>query len=183
MDKVVERPVEAPAVWLDLVRLGSVLIVAVVLQTTVSPNIGVLGAHPDFALIVVVCAALLRGAEAGSIFGFVLGGLVSVLLFEPAGIGAFVMVAVGYLAGRYAETVELSPGFLPVVAVLAATLMAETMYAVTQFLLAREAPLGWVLTHVIVPQAILNTLLAAPVYLVVHWIFGGERHARVPEAR
>jgi rod shape-determining protein MreD len=171
-----------PHPGLDVVRLLAVGLVAVMLQTAISPNVGVLGAHPDFVLIIVVCVALLRGAETGAIFGFAVGGLVSVLLFEPAGIGAFVMVVIGYLAGRYAETVDLSPGLLPVFAVLAASLLGETMYALAQFLLERQVPAYYVATRVIMPSAVLNTLLAAPVYLVVHWVFGGEHHARVLEA-
>ena len=171
-----------PHVGLDLVRLFGAGLVAMLLQTTVSPNIGVLGAHPDFVLIIVVCVALLRGAEVGAIFGFVVGGLVSVLLFEPAGIGAFVMVTIGYLSGRYGETVDLSPGLLPVIAVLAASLLGEVMYALAQFLLERQVPAYYVATRVVVPLAVLNTLLAAPVYLVMHALFGGEHHARVLEA-
>jgi rod shape-determining protein MreD len=176
------RSPQGPSVILDLARLVGAGVAAMLLQTTVSPNVGVLGAHPDFVLIIVVCVALLRGAEVGAVFGFVVGGLVSVLLFEPAGIGAFVMVVLGYLAGRYAETVDLSPGLLPVFAVLAASLLGETMYALAQFLFERQVPVYFVATHVIVPSAVLDTLLAAPVFLVVHWLFGGEHHARVLEA-
>lgn len=171
-----------PRAGLDPIRILGVGLAAMLLQTTVAPNIGVLGAHPDFVLIIVVCVALLRGAEVGAVFGFVVGGLVSVLLFEPAGIGAFVMVVVGYLAGRYAETVDLSPGLLPILAVLAGSLLGETISALAQFLLERQVPAYFVATRVVVPLAVLNTLLAAPVYLVVHWLFGGERHARVLEA-
>lgn len=181
--RVVEKPSQAPSLWLDLLRFTVVGLAAIVLQTSVAANVGILGAHPDFVLIVVVCVALLRGAEAGAVFGFVVGGLASIPLFEPAGIGAFVMVVVGYLAGRYAETVDLSPGILPIVTVLATSLLGETLYALAQFLLERQAPAYFIATHVIVPQAVLNTLLAAPVFLVVHWLFGGERHARVLETR
>jgi rod shape-determining protein MreD len=181
--RIIEKPSQAPPVWLDLLRFVAVGLAAVLLQTSIAANIGILGAHPDFVLIIVVSVALLRGAEAGAVFGFVVGGLVSIPLFEPAGIGAFVMVIVGYLSGRYAETVDLSPGILPIVTVLVTSLLGETLYALAQFLLEREAPAYFIATHVIVPQAILNTLLAAPVFLIVHWIFGGERHARVLEAR
>ena len=45
----------------EIARLVVVLLVAVLLQTTVAPNLRLLGANPDFALIVVVC----RGPAAG----------------------------------------------------------------------------------------------------------------------
>ena len=39
------------------------LLVGALLQTTVAPNVRILGANPDFALIVVVCVGLLRGCR------------------------------------------------------------------------------------------------------------------------
>ena len=181
--RALEAPAVGPHVALEVVRLVGVLVVAVLLQTTVAPNVRILGAHPDFVLIFVVCVALLRGAEIGALFGFVAGGLVAIVLFEPAGISAFVLVVIGYLAGRYAETADLSPGFAPLVTVLAGSLAGETMYALAQFLLDRQAPVYFLTTRVIVPLVILNALLAAPVYVVVHWWLGGERHVGASEAR
>jgi len=181
--KAVATPSGPRAMWIDVARLAALALVAVLLQTTLAPNIRILGANPDFALIVVVAVALLRGAEAGAVFGFVVGFLVSIILFEPAGIGAFTLVVIGFLAGRYAETAELSPSIAPIFTVLLASLLGETMYGLFEFLLGREAPLYFLTTRVLIPLVILNTLLAAPVYLVARWWMRGERHARAAENR
>ena len=60
------------------------------------------------------------------------------------------------------------------VSAFAATLLADVLLAMAQYLLERQAPLGFFLGRVLVPSLILNTLLAAPLYLVVRlWLRGG----------
>ncbi|MEZ5126696.1 MAG: rod shape-determining protein MreD [Thermoleophilia bacterium] len=161
----------APA---DIVRLVVALLAAVLLQTTIAPNIRILGANPDFALILVVCVALLRGAEIGAVFGFLTGSLVAIALMEPFGLGAFIFVLVGYFVGRYAETADLAAGFAPLVSAFAATLIASVLYALAQGLLARQVPLDFFIVRVLLPALVLNTLLAGPLYLVVRfWLREG----------
>ena len=167
----------------EIAGLAVTLLVALLLQTTVAPNIRILGANPDFALIIVVCVALLRGSEAGAIFGFLTGTLVSIALMEPFGLSAFVFVLVGFLVGRYAETADLSAGVAPLVSVFAATFIAGVLLAMAQFLLARQVPLGFFLGRVLVPALILNTLLAAPFFLAVRWWLRGGGDLRAARAR
>ena len=181
--KALERPATRSSTLLDAGRLAVVLLTVLLLQTTVAPNVRILGANPDFVLIAVVAVALLRGAEVGAAFGFVAGGLVSIVLFEPAGISSLTLVVIGYLAGRFAETADLSSDLVPLFAVFVGSLIGETMYGLAQFLLGRQAPVYFLATRVVIPLVILNTLLATPVYLVVRWFMRGERHARTVESR
>lgn len=167
----------------EIARLAAVLLVAVLLQTTVAPNIRILGANPDFALIAVVCVGLLRGSETGAVFGFLTGALVAVALMEPLGLAAFVFVLVGFFAGRYAETADLPAGVAPLLSVFAATLFANVLFALAQTLLERQVPLGFLLGRVLVPSLVLNTLLAAPVYLVVRLALPGRGELRAVRAR
>jgi rod shape-determining protein MreD len=168
----------------ELARLGAALLGATLLQTTVAPNIRILGANPDFALIIVVCVALVKGSEMGAVFGFFTGTLVAVALMEPFGLSAFVFVLVGFLAGRYRETADLSAGFAPLVSVFSATFLANVLLAMAQFLLARQVPLGFLLGRVLVPSLILNTLLAAPLYVLVRvWLRGAGDLRAVTRAR
>jgi rod shape-determining protein MreD len=160
--------------WEAIARLAVVLVVATLLQTAVAPFIRILGASPDFALIIIVCVALMKGSETGAVFGFLTGMMVAVALMEPFGLSAFVFVLVGYFAGRYAETADLSAGFAPLFTTFAATLAAGLLFAMAQFLLERQVPLGFFVGRVLVPSLVINTLLAAPLYLVVRlWLRGG----------
>jgi cell shape-determining protein MreD len=82
-------------------------------------------------------------------------------------------VVIGYFAGRYAETADLPAGLAPLLTVFVATLVANVLFATAQFLLAREVPLGFFLGRVLLPSLVFNTLLAAPVYLLVRlWLKG-----------
>ena len=164
-------------------RLAVMLVVAALLQTTVAPNIRILGANPDFALIIIVCVALMKGSETGAVFGFLIGMLTAIALMEPFGLSAFVFVLVGYFAGRYAETADLSAGFAPLLTTFAATLVANTLFAMAQFLLERQVPIGFFLGRVLIPSLIINTLLAAPLYLVVRLWLPGAGDLRVSRAR
>ncbi len=159
--------------WPEVARLAVVLLVAVLLQTAVAPHLRLLGAYPDFALIAVVSVALIKGPETGAVFGFLTGMLTAIALMEPFGLSAFVFVLVGYFAGRYAETADLPAGFAPLLTVFVATLVANVLFAMAQFLLAREVPLGFFFERVLFPSLVFNTLLAAPVYLLVRvWLRG-----------
>lgn len=159
--------------WQEIAKLAVALLVATLLQTTVAPHLRLLGAYPDFALIVVVCVALIKGSETGAVFGFLTGMFTAIALMEPFGLSAFVFVLIGFLAGRYAETADLSAGFAPLLSVFVATLLANVLLAMAQFLLAREVPLGFFLGRVLIPSLVLNTLLAAPFYVLVRvWLRG-----------
>jgi rod shape-determining protein MreD len=162
----------------ELARLGALLVAALLLQTTVAPNIRILGASPDFALIIVVCVGLLRGCQVGAVFGFLTGVLVGVALLEPLGMSALVFVIVGYFAGRYAETADLSAPVAPLVGVFAATLLANVIVATLQYLLERQVPFGFWVGRVLLPSLVLNTLLAAGFYLFARWVLRGREVLR-----
>ena len=166
----------------ELARLGALLLAALLLQTTVAPNLRILGASPDFALIIVVSVALLRGAQVGAVFGFLTGVLVGLALLEPLGMSALVLVVVGYFAGRYAETADLSAPVAPLVGVFAATLLANILFATLQYLLERQVPFGFWVGRVLIPSLVLNTLLATVFYLVIRSVLGGKGVLRADQA-
>ena len=91
------------------------------------------------------------------------------------------LVAVGYLVGRYAETVDLSPSVAPIVSVFVATLIAESLELLAQFLFGREVPLLYLMGRWVIPLLVLDSLLAVPLYLVARWWLRGERHVRISE--
>lgn len=164
-----------PTTWrgvaLDLARLLVMLLLTVLLQTTVAPHIRVLGASPDVAMVAVVCVGLLRGSEAGAVFGFLTGACISFAVFGPLGLSSLVLVIVGYAAGRYAETADTSSGFAPIVVVVGGTALGELLYSLAQFLLDNQVPFGFFITRIFLPLIVLNALLAAPGYLVARlWL-------------
>lgn len=169
-----DQPVDTRRVAIEVGRLGVMLIGSVLLETTIAPNLRILGASPDFALLAVVCVGLLRGSEIGAIFGFLTGICIAVAVFDPVGLSSFALVIVGYFAGRYAETADTMSGWTPIVVVVSGTLVAEALAVIMQFLLDRQVPLGFVITRVLLPELVLNGLLAAPAYVLTRlWMREG----------
>jgi cell shape-determining protein MreD len=95
---------------------------------------------------------------------------------------ALVFVVVGYFAGRYAETADLSAPVAPLVGVFAATLLANLLFAVLQYLLERQVPLAFWTGRVLLPSLVLNTLLATVIYLLVRVVLGGKGVLRADQA-
>ena len=67
------------------------------------------------------------------------GLLVAMALIQPLGLSAFVLVLVGYFAGRYAETADLSAGLRRSCRVRG-QLVADVLLAIAQSLLDRQVP-------------------------------------------
>ena len=109
----------------SLVALAAVL-VALVLQVTVFPQTAWHGIVPNLVLLVVVAAALTRGAQFAAALGFVSGVLLD--LAPPAdhvaGQWALSLVLVGYVAGRVQQ--EVRPSALAVVGTVAASSFVGT---------------------------------------------------------
>lgn len=73
-------------------------IAAVILDSAVSPEIELLGARPDFVVLVVAYAGLLLGARPATIMGFVLGLVIDSELPEYLGLHALALAVIGYVS-------------------------------------------------------------------------------------
>jgi len=158
-----------------LLRVFALLVLAVVIQTTITPYVTILGAKADTALIVVVALAMLRGPVWGAIIGFCLGLFLDIALVQTMGISSFLYTLVGYFSGRYAEGVDPDSWLPPIITVFTATIVIQLLNAVIMFLLGVEASIQFILLRVVLPSAVLNSLLAAPVFVLCRWWMGGER--------
>jgi|SRR5690606_3714539 rod shape-determining protein MreD len=125
------------------------------------------GATPDLVLLAVVGAALARGPAVGAALGFGAGLLVDLAppTAHVAGLYAFVLAVVGYLAGRGVGNRVVTV----VVCVLIAPLLAMAMSA----LLSDPRVTAATLTQQ-VPVTVACTLLVAP---LVVWL-ASRRRAR-----
>src|SRR5689334_14644237 len=118
-----------------LVAMAAVTL-ALVLQVTVFPQLAWDGIVPNLVLLVVVAAALTRGAQFAAVLGFV--GGVALDLAPPAdhvaGRWALALVVVGYVAGRVRT--DLRPSATQVVATVAASsFIGTSIFALTGILL------------------------------------------------
>ncbi|MBE0429190.1 MAG: rod shape-determining protein MreD [Thermoleophilia bacterium] len=160
---------------LYFLRVFTLIMLAVVVQTTIAPHITVLGAKPDSALVLVVCVALIRGPVWGATVGFVTGLLLDVALVQTLGISSFLFTLAGYFSGRYGEGADMDSWIPPLITVFISTLVVQLLNAVMMYLLGVEASVSFVLIRILLPTAILNGLLTPPLFVAARWWLGGER--------
>lgn len=115
---------------------------ALVLQVSLFPHLAWQGIVPNLCLLVVVGAALTRGAQFAAVLGFVAG--VGLDLVPPAdhvaGRWALALVLVGYIAGRVRQDVR--PTATAVVATVAATSFIGTSVFALSGLVLRDPALA-----------------------------------------
>ena len=145
-------------------RVGALLLLAVVLQLSALSSIGILGGHPDVIVLVVAAVAYYAGSISGSATGFTAGLLLDLLTGATMGAASLVLTAVGYGVGRFREVRDPSHGLLPIAVGAAATAAWVLAFAAVSLMLdigARVSPL--VIRDMIV-TVLLNALIALPVF-------------------
>jgi rod shape-determining protein MreD len=139
--------------------------IAVVLQVSVFPHFAWDGIVPDLCLLVVVGAALTRGAQFAMVLGF--GAGVVLDLAPPAdhvaGRWALALVLVGYVAGRVRQEARPSAG--TVVATVAASSFVGTSVFALSGLLLDDPALGVPQLLEVIVVALLWDLLLTPLVL------------------
>jgi rod shape-determining protein MreD len=149
----------------SFVRVGALLLVAVVLQLSALSQTGILGGHADIVILVVAAVAYYGGSISGSATGFAAGFLLDLLTGATMGASSLVLTAVGYGVGRFREVRDPSHGLMPIPVGAAATAAWVVAFAAVSLMLdigARVSPL--VIRDMIV-TILLNALLALPVFM------------------
>jgi rod shape-determining protein MreD len=141
------------------------LTVALVLQVSVFPHFAWHGVVPNVVLLVVVGAALVRGAEFAMVTGFIAGVLLD--LAPPsdhvAGRWALALLLVGYVAGRVApEGRPTAPAVLATVA--ASSFLGTSVFALSGLVL-RDPAVAIPDVLQVVAGAVVWDLLVAPLAL------------------
>jgi rod shape-determining protein MreD len=145
------------------IRLGiamAVVSVALVLQVSLFPHVAWQGVVPNLCLLVVVAAALTRGAQFAAVLGFLTGVVLD--LAPPAdhvaGRWALALVVVGYVAGRMRQ--EVKPTAVAVVSTVAASsFIGTSIFALSGLILGDGAVEFGELIQVILVAVIWDVLL------------------------
>ena len=95
-------------------RVGLLLLVAVVLELSALSQLTVFGGHADLVVLVVAAVAYYGGSVTGCATGFSAGLLLDLLTGTTMGASSLVLTAVGYGVGRFREVRDPSHGLLPV---------------------------------------------------------------------
>ena len=146
------------------VRVGLLLLLAVILELSAFSQVGILGGHADLVVLAVAGVAFYGGSVPGSAAGFAAGFVLDLLTGATMGASSLVLTAVGYGVGRFKEVRDPSHGLLPIPVGAAATAAWVTAFAAVSLMLdigARVSPL--VLRDMVV-TVLLNALLAFPIF-------------------
>ena len=150
-----------------IVRVAVLVLATVVLQLAVVTQITVLDANADHFPLVTLSVGLLAGPIPGATCGFLLGLVADMSLLQTLGVTSLLLIAVGYLAGRYRELRDASHKLVPVLGALVATLAYAAAFSLVQFLLGVESSVSPLVIREILVGVLLNALIAMPVYAAV----------------
>lgn len=139
---------------------AALVVVALVLQVAVFPHLAWDGIVPNFCLLVVVGAALVRGPAFAATLGFFAGLMLD--LAPPAdhvaGRWALALVVVGYVAGLIRQ--DAKPSAMTVVATVAASSFVGTsVYALSGLVLGDSVAGAGDLARVILVALLWDVLL------------------------
>ena len=95
-------------------RLGFVVIICVVLQTTLFTHLRIDGVAPEIGLVAVLAVAYYDGAESGAWFGFIMWLSIDLFLTTPLGLSALSYAITAYGVGVFqAGMVRRPPAIAP----------------------------------------------------------------------
>jgi rod shape-determining protein MreD len=143
---------------------------AAIAQVVCFSKMDVFGSSPDVVLLVVFALGVLGGSLAGAVAGFSIGLLLDCLLLETLGGFALTLLAVGYVAGRYRETVgRPTRGAVPLLGG-ALTLLGALVIAAIQIGTGIEANVSFLVVRDAIIKSLIGAALAIPVLLLVRLV-------------
>ena len=163
-----------------IARIAVLGVFAAIAQIVCFSKMDVFGTSPDFALLVVFSLGVLGGSLTGAVAGFSIGLLMDCLLLETLGGFALTLLAVGYVAGRYRETVgRPTRGAVPLLGG-ALTLLGALVIAAIQIGTGVDANVSFLVVRDALVKSLIGAFLAIPVLLGVRLVV---RSALVDERR
>jgi rod shape-determining protein MreD len=147
------------------VRVGALLLVALVLQVSTLNQLPILGGHADVVVLVVAAVAYYGGSISGSATGFAAGMLLDLLTGATMGASSLVLTAVGYGVGRFREVRDPSNSLLPLAVGTLATAAWVVAFAAVSLMLDIGARVSPLVIRDMVVTTLVGALVAVPVFL------------------
>lgn len=153
-----------PKIW---ARLVAVVLVTALLEVTFFSKVEWFGSTPDGAVLVVMTLGLLGGSVSGAVGGFSIGLLIDCMLMTTLGAFGASLMTVGYVSGRYRESVgRPQRGTLPMLGA-GMTLLGIAAFAAIQIGTGVDADVSTLIVRDALVTTIFGAALAIPVFAVV----------------
>ncbi|HEY8202079.1 MAG TPA: rod shape-determining protein MreD [Actinomycetota bacterium] len=159
---------------------SAIMLAAVLLQTTVLPQLTLFGAAPDLVLLVTISMGLLEGPVAGAAVGAAGGLLEDLLLTAITGLTALTYLLVGYAVGKIRPYTQSTSVLVPVTGIFVGTVAAQLTYAALSVLLGGPPSAMDRVLQTSMLGGLYNAIIAPFVYPVVRQAasFRTEKTAR-----
>jgi rod shape-determining protein MreD len=163
------------------VRIGLLLVVFVLIQTTLGVDLRVLDVTPDIMVLVAICAGLTGGAESGAWVGFWAGLVYDMFLTStPVGLSALTYCLIGAAIGSLRTLVLQERRALLPLAAFVGTAAAVLLFVAAGDVLGQTQLAGggrsW-LIRVMIVESLWNAVLALPAGYVYAWMARGSAGA------
>ena len=152
--------------WL---RAGIVLLVALVLHTSVFPQLRIADVRPDVMLLLAALGGLAAGPQVGAVFGFACGLAVDLLLQTPLGLSALTFSLIAYCVGTFQGVLLRSAVWLTPAVAAAASAVGVLVFALAGAVLGQAHLITPAVFTVMALVALLNAVLALPAARAVAW--------------
>ena len=148
-------------------RVGLLLLAAVLAQVSVVAQVTILGGRANLIPVAVAALALVGGSIAGATAGFVAGFVLDLAMGMSLGASSLALTGVGYGIGRLGELRDVSHGLLPIAVAAAATAGYDIAYGAITFLLDIGASVSALVLRDMLVAVVLSAALALPVFALV----------------
>ncbi|MGH9024579.1 MAG: rod shape-determining protein MreD [Acidimicrobiia bacterium] len=163
------------------IRLGLVVFLVVLLQTTLFSSLRLFGVAADVGLVVTVAVGYREGPEAGVIFGFAAGFTMDMFLQTPIGISALTYALTGYGAGLVQMGLARSAWWVrPALGALGG-LFGGALFILIATVVGEDDLLTLYGLRVVLLSAAYDALLAPVLFPIANWAVG-EKTRRRPGA-
>ncbi len=146
-------------------RVGTLVLGAVVLQLSGVAGERLLGATIDLTPLVVAGVAIYAGSVSGAATGFTTGLVLDMAAGQTVGAASLVLTAVGYGVGRFREVRDPANGLMPIPVGAAATAGWLIAYGAVSFMLDIGTDVNPVIFRDMVTTVAINSIVALPVFV------------------
>ncbi len=151
-----------------LLRVAVLALAVVFFQIGVVSEVPVFGVNVDLSPLLVAFVGLLCGSTLGALSGFAVGLLVDLALLQTLGLTSLIFTLIGYWCGRLRELRDPQAALTPLLVGAGASALSLVGYALMEFMLGVDAPVSFELLRQIVLGVFVNTIVALPMWVLVH---------------
>jgi rod shape-determining protein MreD len=150
-------------------KLGLIVVLALLVQRTLFDGMRVGGSHPDVMLLLPIAAGMAGGSEAGAVVGFVAGAVADLFLPTPFGLSALTFSLLGFAVGSVQEGLLRAAWWITPLTVFVASAVGVLLFALIGAVVGQPQFMRPTLVGVGLVVAIANAWLSLPVVRLVTW--------------